>query len=239
MTFLMYKVDHLMNKIGITFKFNKGSPLKIYNYKYLLLLTLSFFSFLVNAQATNFIEGKHYQTIQGAQTKQKEITEFFSFYCPHCFRREPIISELLQSIPSDVVFKKNHVNGMPGRKISIEDMLTKALLTAKILHLDDKMIPAIFNYIHLRHANFDNLKDIKNLFMLNGVEGNKFDKIFASFSVNREFKTMNHKTEILRQQGITSVPTLIINGKYKINDKNIKDMDEYKTLVNFLLTKKA
>jgi len=211
--------------------------LKLYNYKNLLLVTLTFFSFFHSAQATEFVEGKHFQTIQGNLTAKKEVSEFFSFYCPHCFRREPIINELLKSIPSDVVFKKNHVNSMPGRKIAIEDDLTKALITAKILKVDDKMIPAIFNYIHVRHADFDNRKDIKNLFMINDIDGDKFDKTFNSFSVSREFKNMNRKTELLRKQGISSVPTLIINGKYKVNDKQIKDMNEYKALVMFLLNK--
>jgi len=192
---------------------------------------------MFSLNAANFVEDKHYITIKGEQTANKQMTEFFSFYCPHCFKREPLIEELLKSIPNNVVFKKNHVNGMPGRKVDIEDDLTKALITAQILHVENKMIPAIFNYIHLRHANFDNVKDIKNLFIINDVDGDKFDKTFKSFSVNREFKRMNKQTLLLRQQGITSVPTLIINGKYKINDKNIKDIDEYKALVNYLLTK--
>ncbi|PCI58495.1 MAG: hypothetical protein COB35_13740 [Gammaproteobacteria bacterium] len=126
---------------------------------------------------------------------------------------------------------------MPGRKVAIEQALTKALITAKVLHVEDKMIPAIFNYIHLSHAKFDNLKDIKNLFMINDIDEKSFDKTFKSFAVKREFNKMQSKTRFMREQGITGVPTLIINGKYKSIDTSVKSMDEYKALVQYLLNK--
>jgi thiol:disulfide interchange protein DsbA len=205
--------------------------------KLIIIITL-FFPFLT-AHSAEFTEGEDYLKISGNLTEKKEITEFFSFYCPACLKQEPFMNDLKASIPDDAIFKKNHVDGMPGRNLNIEHLLTKALITAEYLKVESKLVPAIFNYIHLNKANFNNEKDVKNLFVVNGVDGEKFDKVFSSFSVNAQAKKMQRKTLNIRSLGFTGVPTLIVNGKYKPLTKNIKTMQEYKELVLFLLNKTA
>jgi thiol:disulfide interchange protein DsbA len=203
----------------------------------LSIFVLLFYSY--TSQAAEFTEGDYYIKIDGNFTKQKEITEFFSFYCPACFKQEPFMNELKLSLPADAKFKKNHVDGMPGRDIKMEHALTKALITADILKIEEKIIPAIFKYIHMNNAKFSNEKDIKNIFLINGVESEKFEKAFTSFSVNTQSKVMQKKTKQLRKQGYSGVPTLIINGIYKPVTNKIKSMDEYKNLIIFLLNKTA
>lgn len=201
----------------------------------LLIMFCLFFSYIT--QAVEFTEGDDYLAIEGSLTKTQEVTEFFSFYCPACFKQEAFMNELKASLPANAVFKKHHVEGMPGRDIKMEHALSKALLTAEILHVDEKIIPAIFNYIHLNKARFNQEVDIKNLFLTEGIEGDKFDKVFTSFSVNTQAKKMQSKTKALRKQGFTGVPTLIVNGKYKPLTHKITTMDEYKKLVLYLLNK--
>jgi len=199
-----------------------------------LLITTSF---AVQAQESKFTEGDYYLTIKGEQTKNKEITEFYSFYCPACFKQEPMMQEIIKSMPANSIFKKNHVDGMPGRDLAMEQALTKALITADKLNIKDKMVPAIFNHIHLSRAKFSSVNDIKDLFIKNGLDADKFDKTFNSFSVNMAARQMQKKTANIRQQGFSSVPTLIINGKYKPLTTKIKDINEYKALIHFLLNK--
>lgn len=208
-------------------------------------LTLSMITTSVYAQTSltntsndsKFIEGDYYQIIKGDLTENKEITEFFSFYCPACFRQESMMLEIAADLPKGATFKKNHVDGMPGRDLPMEQALTKALITAKVLKIKEKMVPAIFNYIHVSKANFSSEKDIKNLFVINGTDADKFDAAFNSFSVNMEAKKMQKNTADIRQQGFSAVPTLIINGKYKPLTKKIKDINEYKALIHFLVNK--
>ena len=210
----------------------KGSTM---HQKLIMVIVSLLFCFTVDAQ--QFSEGDHYVKIEGEPSTSKEITEFFSFYCPACYRQEGFMNELKAALPDDAVFKKNHVDGMPGRKPDVENLLTKALITAEYLKVEEQLVPAIFNYIHVDKADFSNEKDIKNLFLVNNVNAEKFDKIFSSFSVNAKAKMMQKNTKEIRSQGFTGVPTLIINGKYKPETKNIKTMQEYKALVLFLLNK--
>jgi len=202
-----------------------------------LIMVITSFLIFSTVQAAEFTEGDHYLKIKGEITEKKEISEFFSFYCPACFRQEAFMNDLKASLPKGAVFNKNHVNGMSGRKTDIENLLTKALITSEYLQVEEQLVPAIFNYIHLDKADFHNEQDIKNLFLVNGVEAKRFDKVFSSFSVNTRAKVMQKNTEDIRSQGFTGVPTLIVNGKYKPLTKNIKTMQEYKELVLFLLNK--
>ena len=207
--------------------------------KKLLTFVLFVMSSVSVVKALEFKQGDHYLVLDGAITNSPQITEYFSFYCPACFKQEPLMNELKAALPEGAVFKKNHVDGMPGRNSKIEHALTKALIAADILNVESKVVPAIFNFIHVNKNNFASDKDIKDLFISNGVEAGKFDKAFKSFSVNAQAKKMQKKTAAIRKQGHTSVPTLIINGKYKPVTNKIKSMAEYKALINYLLAKKS
>lgn len=202
-----------------------------------LVITLVCLMPLLSLQAADFKEGTHFVEIDGEVTKKREVTEFFSFYCPACFRQEPFMNDLKISLPAGVTFKKNHVDGMPGRDLAIEQLLTKALIAAKYLKIDDKVVPALFNTIHVDKSSFTTIDEIKRVFVSNGIDGKKFDNVFESFGVNAQAKKMQKNTQNIRNQGFTAVPTLVINGKYLPLTKNLTSLDEYKALVLFLLDK--
>ncbi|KGJ97397.1 thiol:disulfide interchange protein DsbA/DsbL [Colwellia psychrerythraea] len=189
--------------------------------------------------AITFVKGTHYKELTtpiNSDNLNKEVREFFSFYCPGCYRIEPIITALKAELPAEIPFIKNHIDGMPGRDLVIEQGLSRAILTAKLLKLEDQVSAAIFNYIHVNKATFNTNKDIKNIFLLLGVDGQRFDKVFNSFSVKTGVNKMNKATEVLRQQGITSVPTAIVNGKYKVETGALESQQQYIELVLYLLT---
>ena len=41
-----------------------------------------------------------------------EITEYFSYGCPHCFRFEGLISQWRNQLESDIVFNRSPCHGM-------------------------------------------------------------------------------------------------------------------------------
>jgi thiol:disulfide interchange protein DsbA len=204
----------------------------------LLIVTFIFLSSAI-VSAADFVKGTHYNELSTPIHEQnnsvKEVREFFSFYCPGCYRQEPIFSALKAKIPDNIAFIKNHIDGMPGRETAIEMALSKAVLTAKLLKVEDKITAAIFNYIHVNKASFTHEKDIKNIFLLHDIDEQRFDKVFDSFSVKTGVKKMKKATETLRKQGISSVPTVIVNGKYQVETGSIKSKQEYIDLVLYLL----
>ena len=67
------------------------------------------------AQAADFVpqEGKQFITVSQPATVDKEVIEFFSFYCPHCasFQTEYKIPQTIQAkMPAGTQFVKYHVN---------------------------------------------------------------------------------------------------------------------------------
>lgn len=196
----------------------------------------------VAAFAANYQEGKHYTKVNEEITSKPEVREFFSFYCPHCFQFEPFMSKLKTSIPNDVKFEMNHVDFLRAASPKTQQSLSKAVVVAHQLGMEKKLIGAIFNYIQVQRAVVTSEKDIRNVFVLNGADGEKFDKLMKSFSVVSKAKAMKkQQTHFAKKGALTGVPAVIVNGKYRVDaqglDRNNFEQD-YINLVNHLLTLK-
>ena len=194
----------------------------------------------VTACAEQYTEGKQYQKVNETKSKKQEVREYFSVYCGHCFKFEPFMHSLRDNLPKEASFERNHVDFLRTASPKIQQMISKAIVVAEQLGNGDKLIGAIFNYIHVQRAVITSEKDVKNIFVLNGADGDKFDKLMKSFSVNSKVKVMKKNQDTMSaKRALTGVPTIIVNGKYKVDatklDKNNFEQD-YKNLVNYLLS---
>ena len=194
------------------------------------------------ASATNYQEGKHYTVVSEQATKNPEVREFFSFYCPHCLRFEPFMAGVKKQLPAGVKFEYNHVDFLLGASPTMQQTLSKAVVVAEKMGMESKLMGAIFNYIHVKRSVFTSEKDVRKIFVLNGVDGEKFDKLMKSFGVNSNAKQMKKKQNYYsKNRGLTAVPAVIVNGRYRIEnlaiDKNNFEED-YNNLVKHLLALK-
>ncbi|MCW8832072.1 MAG: thiol:disulfide interchange protein DsbA/DsbL [Colwellia sp.] len=213
---------------------------KIQQHFIVIFMLLTAFS--ASACAEKYTEGKQYTKVSETASTKAEVREYFSFYCPHCFKFEPFMEDLKKQLPEGVSFERNHVDFLRAASPKIQAMLTKSVVVAEQLGMDKKLIGAIFKYIHVQRAVITSEKDIRNIFVLNGADGEKFDKLMKSFSVNSRAKSMKkHQETMAKKRAITGVPAVIVNGKYRINaqelDKNNFEQD-YQNLVAYLLTLK-
>lgn len=189
--------------------------------------------------ADPFVEGKHYSVVSGQQSDTPKITEYFSFYCPACFRQEPFMAKLGSMLPEGSALEKVHVTGMPGRDAKSEELLTQALVVASKLNLEKEVVQAIFNAIHLEREQHFQQADLVELFVKFGAEQKKVEKTLKSFAVKGQSKKMAKRVKAIREQGHSAVPTLVINDKFVPNIRSISSMQEYEALVKFLLDKTA
>ena len=207
-----------------------------------MVLLMPLVAFSISAHAEKYTEGKQYSKVNETISSKAEVREYFSFYCPHCFRFEPFMEKVKKELPSNVKFERNHVDFLRAASPKIQGMLSKAVVVAEQLGKDDKFVGAIFNYIHVQRAVITSEKDIRNIFVLNGADGDKFDKLMKSFSVNSKAKSMKKHQDTMSKKGaLKGVPAVFVNGKYRINvqelDKNNFEED-YQNLINYLLTLK-
>jgi len=205
--------------------------------KILLLLSLTLLLPMQACSQEKWREGSHYVVIAEQATEKKEVLEFFSFWCPHCFSVEPLVKNIKSKLAEDVEFKKVHVNFMGFTSKAIQDNATKAMMVAKELKKGDELNLAIFRYIHVSRSSITGLKDLKNIFVVNGVEPEEFDKMISSFGVNSRLK-MNNKSIQKYRKYVSSVPNFIVNGKYQAKFTNDMSQDEMVDLIVFLSNKK-
>lgn len=189
--------------------------------------------------ATEYQLGEHYTKVQTIEVDSPEVREYFSFYCPHCYRFEAMAKSIEKNLPEGARLVKNHVDFLPGASQKMQQALTKALITAQEMEVSEQLIAAIFKYIHVHRAVFTSVKDVRNIFIFSGVDGKAFDKIYHSETVQNQADEMRRKQEILASSGdIKSVPSIVVNGKYLIDahdlDRNNFEED-YNNLVKFLL----
>lgn len=180
-----------------------------------------------------FKEGTHYEVVKQTATAEPEVLEFFSFYCPHCFKFEPLMEQLKTALGEDVKIKKNHVNFL-GKAMGPQ--LTQAFAAAELLGVETKVSSLIFDQIHTQRKAINGEKDILAIFEKAGISNAEAKGAIASFPATGIASQMKRNTETFKIRG---VPALIVNGKYQVITSSVKSTDEFIELVAFLTKKKG
>jgi len=179
--------------------------------------------FALSVNAIEIKEGVHYTVISENVSSEPQITEYFSFYCPHCYGFEPLIKKLkVAAEESNIKFQKNHVDFMRQASPEFQFKLAKAQIISEKLNKPE-IIKGIFESIHVLKKPVKDESDLRSLFEKHGVEQDKFDSLFNSFSVESAARKMKIKQEELTKKGVLKgVPTIIVNGKYMITPQGFK-----------------
>ena len=197
---------------------------KLFAFFSLIMLSLS-------AHAAKFNEGEHYKVLDLEVSKKPMVTEFFSFYCPHCNSFEPIIQQLKQQLPKDAKLQKNHVSFMGG---NMGLPMSKAYATMIALKVEDKMVPVMFNRIHTMNKPPRDEAELRQIFLDEGVDAKKFDAAYNGFAVDSMVRRFD---KAFKDSGLSGVPAVVVNNRYLVDAQGISSLDEYFELVNFLLKK--
>ncbi|SMB78528.1 Thiol:disulfide interchange protein DsbA [Pasteurella testudinis DSM 23072] len=205
--------------------------------KKLFLILTALFS--VNmAQAADFVpqEGKQFVTVAQPASADKEVIEFFSFYCPHCanFQLEYKIPQTIQEkMPQGTTFVKYHVNFL-GR--ASED-LTRAWAFAMATNNTELVEDALFEAAQNNRIN--SMADIRKIFIDKGIDSELFDSGINSFAVNG---LVNKQIKALEDYQVRGVPAFFVNGNKQVDMGGFSDsssvqqfVDNYTATVLYLL----
>jgi protein dithiol oxidoreductase (disulfide-forming) len=182
-------------------------------------------------------EGTHYTIVSDDASAKPEVLEFFSYWCPHCYQFEPLVKSIKEKLAADVEFKKVHVNFMGMAAPQTQDEASRALMIARALKKEEAMTKAIFNYIHVQRSAITGLKDLQNIFVVNGVEPEEFTKLASSFGVNTMLQKNNKLIEQYRKN-LSGVPNFIVNGKYQAKFTRDMTNDDIVDLIVWLSKQK-
>ncbi|NOS87958.1 MAG: thiol:disulfide interchange protein DsbA/DsbL [Methylococcaceae bacterium] len=165
-------------------------------------------------------------SVQPTQNTDKiEIIEFFWYGCPHCYAFEPLLEKWVKNLPKNVEFIRQ-----PAAFNDLWSKHAKAYYTAEALGLVDKVHADFFDAIQNKGQKLDNEADLEAFFVAHGVTASQFKEAYNSFAVDAKLR---QAPLMAGRYGITGVPAIIINGKYRTNgplagshEKMIEVMDK-------------
>ncbi|ENF6518430.1 DsbA family protein [Salmonella enterica] len=207
--------------------------------KALFFLTGLLFISGVRAEASVNAEGAKYDVLSERVISAPTVVEFFSFYCPACYRYDTdmkVTDSVKKALPEGVSLTRYHASFM-GK---LGNEMTRAWSVAILMNMEDKIKPLLFDAVQKKHS-VRAWRDIRNLFIAAGVEGRSFDAAWDSFAVQALTEKQNQLAKSLR---VSSIPAIFINGEYQINpagmntDSMAAFVSDYTNTVRQLLNNK-
>lgn len=204
------------------------------------------------AQAATWEAGKHYSVLPQAQRTnvpagKVEVMEVFSYGCPACNHFRPMMKKLKAALPANA-----QLVYLPASWNAAENwpLFQRAYLTAQSLGVAEKAHDAMFEAIWttgelgVTEPNSQKLKtklpsidDAARFYQrVTGIKAADFVAASKSFGV--DLKARQADRQITEMQ-VPSTPTLVVNGKYRINNDTLKTGDEMIELVKFLVAKES
>jgi protein dithiol oxidoreductase (disulfide-forming) len=155
--------------------------------------------------------GTDYRILSPAQPTEHpgkiEVTEFFSYACPHCNEFYPRLHAWLATQPQDVVLRQVPVSFNRGPWVN----LARTFYALQSLGLLGKLDAALFNAIHDKHEQLFDPQSIADWVGKNGGDAEKFTAAYSSFGVNNQTVQADAMAE---SYGVEGVPTLAVDGRY-------------------------
>ena len=155
--------------------------------------------------------GVHYERLSPTQPTssnpdQVEVAEVFWYGCPHCNALDPMIEQWRKQQPDYVNFVRVPALWNPTLQIH-----ARMFYTAQELGKGEEMHTAFFREIHERGNMLDTEAKIQEFFGRFGVDAAAFKTAWDSVAVNAKLQRAD---ELNRRYRISSVPTIVVNGKY-------------------------
>ena len=159
-----------------------------------------------------------------------EVVEFFSYACPHCNDLNPIVKKWAAKLPADVAFKRIPVSF----NSPFYQLMAKLFYTLESLGEIEKLDAAAFDAIHVKGLKLIDEKSVQEWAVSQGVDAKKFSDAFKSFSVDSNVKRAD---QLSRAAKIPGVPALVVDGRYLVVGKNVKNHDELLALTEKVIDK--
>ncbi len=188
---------------------------------------------LESSTGEQFREGVHYELVDNPTTVRDpskiEVAEVFWFGCNHCYALEPYIARWKKDMSSDVAFLKS-----PATWNEMLKTHANIYYTAKALGIEQQFVPAAFNTIQNEGRMLTGGTELEYYFKGFDIERDKYKAVSTSFGVRNAVDQADKK---MKQWQVTGVPSLIVNGKYRVSASRSVRTDQLFDVVDFLIEK--
>ena len=199
-----------------------------------LLMFLSLLMSSAMLQAAGYTEGVDYKKVTQAPTDtgdKVEVLEFFWYGCPHCFTFEPYIKDWKKTKPANVEFVRVPAIFRPDWEIQ-----ARAYYALSNMGVIEDLHGKIFSAINKDKKRLNNKALITDFVVKNGVNREKFEKEYSSFSVDSMVRKAKKKQTAFKIQG---VPSIAVNGKYLTSGSMSGSYDNLIKIMDHLIEKES
>ena len=164
------------------------------------------------------VAGTDYEVIAGGQPYQPldgkiEVVEVFGYVCPACASFHPVVSDWEKKLPADV-----HFTYVPAPFGPEWNPYAKSYYVAESMGLVGRTHDALINAIHVTQAmpgegDTPDEQKIASFYAGYGADAAQFLAAMNSFAVASK---INRGKQFMMRSGVSSTPTLVVNGKYRI-----------------------
>lgn len=184
--------------------------------------------------ADHYVAGQHYTVLETpvatAPSAAVEVVEVFSYMCIHCYTFDPMLSSWYAEQSDNVDFVR-----LPAVFNQAWQLLAQAYYTGQSLGVSEKMHEPLFKAVQVERLDLSDEDVMAELFQRHaGIEPDTFKKVFMAFSVKSRVMQARGKS---RTYGITGVPTMVVNGKYRVDGNSAGSNAAMLKVVDFLVAK--
>ena len=160
-----------------------------------------------------------------------EVIEFFWYGCPYCYTFEPDLKKWVKALPANVEFIR-----IPAIFNEQWGKHAKAYFTAEALGVVDSIHADFFDAIQEKKQTLETEDQLAKFFAAHGVKDADFHETYNSFMVDAK---MRQAPAITAKYGITGVPSIVVNGKYKTNATLAGSQEKMIDVMNALIKKES
>ena len=171
-----------------------------------------------SARPWQFKEGVNYtrmiptqRTVGGAD--KIEVAEVFMYSCPHCFDLEAFVNRWEESKDPGVRFVRIPAIFNQLAQLHAQLYYTEVFL-AQSGKLNDQVAfrNMVFEEFHRKGNRLTSQTAIQRLFARAGISEDDFNRTWNSFEVDQALRVA---ADLARRYNVTSVPMIVVNGKYR------------------------
>lgn len=184
----------------------------------------------LTAMAAEYEAGTHYKLLDRPIKSNSEaiiVNEFFGYSCPHCNAFAPALhnwskqqSDSVRLVEVPVTFGRSWESYAKAYYISLQ------------LGILEQTHDAMFNAVHVEKRRILSKKALRKFFAEQGVSEVDFENAYNSFDLQNKLRQGKNLT--LRAK-ITSVPSMLVNGKYMVDINMAGSQEGMLAIVDYLV----
>ena len=163
-----------------------------------------------SASADAPVVGREYLVLPEKQNtdagKKVEVTEFFSYACPHCNALEPTLAAWVKKNQAKVVFKRVHVAYNAG-----EVPLQRLYTTLEGMGVTEQHHAKVFEAIHVKRTRLSSDEAILDWAEKAGLDRAKLTAAYRSFGTQARVNRANSQAQAYM---IREWPTIAVDGRF-------------------------